>query len=328
MRQPRDLPIGRAAGRWSLASVTKPIVATAILRLHDLGVIGLDDPVSKFLSWFTPVSPAASPATITIRQLLSHSSGLAYSNIPPGASGGMSGPLLSLEENLRRIAKVPLAFAPGTGWEYGTSIDVLGAVLAAINGSNVEDALGKYVTGPLEMVDTHFYITDASRLAVPYADGRPPIRMGDPHPVIDDQGSTTVFSPGRIFNPAAFQSGGGGIAGKAADIMKLLEVYNGNRGMLKPETVSAALANQIGTLPRRESDAGKRFSLIGAVIEDAKAAKSPCPVGTVDWGGAWGHNWIVDPVNAITVVVCTNTTFEGCNGPFREDIRDAVYASL
>lgn len=313
---------------FRLASVTKPIVATAILRLHDLGVIGLDDPVSKFLPWFTPVSPDGSPATITIRQLLSHSSGLAYSNIPPGASGGMSGPLLSLEENLKRIAKVPLAFAPGTGWEYGTSIDVLGAVLAAINGSNVEDALGKYVTGPLEMVDTHFYITDASRLAVPYADGRPPIRMGDPHPVIDDQGSTTVFSPGRIFNPAAFQSGGGGIAGKAADIMSLLEVYNGNKGMLKPETVSTALANQIGKLPRRESDAGKRFSLIGAVIDDPKAAKSPCPVGTVDWGGAWGHNWIIDPVNAITVVACTNTTFEGCNGPFREDIRDAVYASL
>lgn len=314
---------------FRLASVTKPIVATAILRLVDLGVISLSDPVTKFLPWFTPKAPDGSFATITIRQLLSHTSGLAYANVPPGASGGLSGPVLSLEDNLRRIAEVPLAFAPGTGWAYGTSIDVLGAVLAALNGSSLEDALGKYVTGPLGMTDTHFYVTDASRLAVPYADGHPPIRMADdPYVLIGGDGSETKFSPGRIFNPAAFQSGGGGTAGKAADIMKLLEVYNGNQGMLKPETVTEALANQIGKLPRRESDAGKRFSLIGAVIEDAKAAKTPCPVGTVDWGGAWGHNWIVDPVNGITVVVCTNTTFEGCDGPFREDIRDAVYASL
>jgi hypothetical protein len=47
--------------------------------------------------------------------------------------------------------------------------------------------------------------------------------------------------------------------------------------------------------------------------------------GTVDWGGAWGHNWIIDPINHLTIVTCTNVAFEGCNGPFREDIRDAVY---
>ena len=89
----------------------------------------------------------------------------------------------------------------------------------------------------------------------------------------------------------------------------------------------AALANQIGTLPRRASDAGKRFSLLGAYLQDPAAAKNPCPAGTVDWGGAWGHNWVIDPINKITIVVCTNTTFEGCNGPFREEILDAIYAA-
>ena len=310
---------------FRLASVTKPIVATAILRLVDLGTIGLDDPVTKFLPWFTPVSPDGSPAVITIRQLLSHCSGLAYNRVPPEVSLGMAGPRLSLEESLRRIAGVRLAFAPGTGWEYGTSIDVLGGVLAASNGSSVEDVLGKHVTGPLGMVDTHFFVTDSSRLAVPYADGRPPVRMDDPHLVIDAKGSGTWFSPSRIFRPDAPQAGGAGAAGTAADILKLLEVYNGAPGLLTPETVTAALSNQIGRLPRHASDAGKRFGLIGAVIDDATAARSPCPAGTVDWGGAWGHNWIVDPVNGLTVVVCTNTTFEGCSGPFRDDIRDAVY---
>lgn len=300
---------------FRLASVTKPVITTAILRLVEHGVIRLDDPVTRFLPWFAPLNQDGSPGDIRIRHLLTHTSGLSYADLPPGLSAGSPGPLLSLNENVRSLAKVPLAFNPGTGWAYGTSFDVLGAVLAALNGSNVEDALSHHVSGPLGMTDTHFYVTDISRLAVPYADGRPPIRMNDPYTV---EGSNTTFSPSQILNPATPQSGGGGMAGTAADVMTMLEAYNGRPGLLQPETVKQALANQIGTLPLRESDAGQRFSFIGALIDNTTSA----------WGGAWGHNWFVDPVNGITVVVCTNTTFEGCNGPFREDIRDAVYAGL
>ena len=112
---------------------------------------------------------------------------------------------------------------------------------------------------------------------------------------------------------------------KALGQAPMLDPYNGWSALLEPATVAEALKNQIGDLPRRPSDAGKRFSLIGAVIADRAAARTPCPVGTVDWGGAWGHNWIVDPVNRLSIVVCTNTAFEGCNGPFRDEIRDAVY---
>ena len=311
---------------FRLASVTKPIVATAVLRLHDLGLLSLDDPVTRFLPWFTPPSPDGTQTDITIRQLLNHTSGLAYGNVPADVSPGLSGPILSLEENLKRLARHPLVFAPGTGWEYGMSIDVLGGVVAAINNSTLEAALDKYVTGPLGMVDTHFHVTDPARLAPPYADGNPPIRMAEPHVVVNPaDGSSTSFSAARIFETKAFQSGGAGAAGTAGDILKLLEIYNGFGSLLAPATIAEAIRNQIGTLPRRSQDAGKRFSLIGAVIDDPKAAASPCPVGTVDWGGVWGHNWIVDPINRITVMVCTNTTPEGCNGPFREDIRDAVY---
>lgn len=309
---------------FRLASVTKPIVATAIFRLVDLGLIGLNDKVTRYLPWFAPNNPDGSPADIRIRHLLSHTSGLAYDNVPDDASGGLSGPLNALDVTLRNIAREPLAFAPGTGWAYGTSIDVLGGVLAAINGSNVEDAVAKYVTGPLGMTDAHFYVTDAARLATPYADGNPPVRMSEPHTVIDDQDGRTVFTPSRIFNPAAPQNGGAGMAGTADDVLKMLEAYNGKPGHLEPSTVTAALSNQIGDLPRRDSDAGKRFSYLGAYLADPTAARNPCPAGTVDWGGAWGHNWVVDPVNKITIVVCTNTTFEGCNGLFRDDILKAA----
>ena len=78
------------------------------------------------------------------------------------------------------------------------------------------------------------------------------------------------------------------------------------------------MANQIGALARQD---GKRFGYLGAIT----VAKGAIPVGAVDWGGAWGHNWIVDPATGTVLVVCTNTLFEGCNGPFREEVAQAVF---
>ena len=138
-----DREAGRALNRdaiFRLASVTKTIVATAVLRMADLGLLRLDDPITKTLPWFTPSAPGGSTPEILIRHLLTHSSGITY-DVPPDVSPGLSGPVISLEENLRRLAKAPLAFTPGTGWAYGMGIDVLGGVIAAINGSSLEAAV-------------------------------------------------------------------------------------------------------------------------------------------------------------------------------------------
>lgn len=311
---------------WRLASVTKPIVATAALKMMEAGLLQLDDPVSKYLPYFTPPSPDGVVRPITLRQLFSHSSGLSYDAVPADVSPGMSGPFISMDENLRRLAKVPLVFAPGTGWVYGTSIDVLGGVIAAINGSTLEAVVQKYAAGPLGMVDWRFTPTDATRVTANYANGNPPqFPVTPPARITEDNLQGTNFHVDRIFRADAPQSGGGGSCGTADDVMRMLEVYNGSGTLLQPATIAEALKNQIGSLPRRESDAGKRFTLLGAIIDDPKAARSPCPVGTLDWGGAWGHNWIIDPINRLTILACTNVAPEGCNGPFREDIRDAVY---
>jgi CubicO group peptidase (beta-lactamase class C family) len=292
----------------------------------EAGLLGLDDPVTKYLPYFTPPSPDGTIRPISLRHLFSHSSGLCYETTPADVSPGMSGPFISLGENLRRLAKAPLLFAPGTGWAYGTSIDVLGGVLAAINRSTLEAAVNKYAAGPLGMVDWRFTPTDATRVTANYANGDPPTAPVTPPALItEDDLQGTIFYVDRIFRADAPQSGGAGSCGTADDVMKMLEVYNGHSTYLGPGTVAEALKNQIGSLPRRAGDAGKRFSLIGAVIDDPAAARSPCPAGTVDWGGAWGHNWIVDPTNRWTILTCTNVAPEGCNGPFREDIRDAVY---
>ena len=325
-----DREAGRELQRnaiWRLASVTKPIVVTAALKMMDEGLLQLDDPVTNYLPYFTPPSPDGVVRPITLRQLCSHSSGLSYEAVPDDVSPGMSGPFISLDENLRRLARAPLVFAPGTGWAYGTSIDVLGGVLAAINGCTLEAVVTKYAAGPLGMVDWRFTPTDATRVTANYSNGNPPTdAIVPPARITEDNLQGTNFHVDRIFRADAPQSGGGGSCGTADDVMKMLEVYNGSSTHLKPETVAEAFQNQIGDLPRRESDAGKRFSLLGALLDDPAAAHNPAPAGTLDWGGAWGHNWVIDPTNRLTILVCTNVSPEGVNGPFRADILDAVYS--
>jgi CubicO group peptidase (beta-lactamase class C family) len=106
--------------------------------------------------------------------------------------------------------------------------------------------------------------------------------------------------------------------------MRLMEAVRAG-DFLAETSRRAALTNQIDALQRRESDAGKRFGFLGAVTADPVAANTALPVGAVDWGGAWGHNWVIDPASGTSIVVCTNTAFEGCNGPFREEIIAAVF---
>lgn len=306
---------------FRLASCTKPIVSAAVLRMSDLGLLGLQDRVTKYLPWFTPKLADGTTPTITIHNLLTHTSGLTYT-VTDDISRGAGGPIITLEENLKRLAKMPLAFAPGTAWRYGMSIDVLGAIIATINGSDVEGAVLKYVAGPLGMPDTRFRLPDPARLTTPYGDGKPePIRLPEPH-WVHNNNSSEPFSPARAYNPDAPQSGGGGMVGTAGDFIKVLEALKGD--FLKPVTREAAFTNQIGNLPRE--DAGQRWGLFGSIIADPRAAGYSAPPGTMHWGGSWGNNWVLDRASGLTIVVFTNTMFEGCNGPFRDELREAVYA--
>jgi CubicO group peptidase (beta-lactamase class C family) len=313
---------------FRLASVTKPMVAAVALAQVERDLLGLDHAVSDYLPWFRPKLPDGTEPTIRISHLLTHTAGLGYTYpADPTITTGLANTDLTLEENLRRIAAQPLLFAPGTAWNYSVAIDVLGAVVAGIHGGTLGDALAHYVTEPLGMVDTGFTVTDRSRLAVPYHDAEPrPARMDDPYRLTYPDGVVKTFSPGRIFNPKAYQSGGSGAAGTAGDFFIFLEALRlGGSPILLPETVAQAVQNQIGDLPRGPNDAGQRFGFFGAVLVDPKAARSPQGVGTISWGGVYGHNWFVDPDAGLTVVSFTNTAVEGCDGPYRNDIRNAIY---
>src|SRR5262249_52444934 len=161
---------------------------------------------------------------ITLRHLLTHTSGLNYGFLQPpgseyhraGVSDGLDEPGRAMEDNLSRLASVPLMFRPGEGWQYSLSLDVLGAVIERVSGCSLPEAVKRLVTGPLEMKDSDFAAPDADRLAVAYADGHDkPVRMGDPHIVPFADGAGIRLAPSRIFDSSSYPSGGAGMIGSA-----------------------------------------------------------------------------------------------------------------
>lgn len=319
---------------FRLSSVSKPIVTAAAMRLIEEQKIKLDDPVTKYLPDFQPKLADGTTPTITIRQLLTHTAGLNYGFIEgetgpyhqAKVSDGLDQPGLSMEENLKRLASVPLIYKPGTNWKYSLSIDVLGAVLSKATGKPLPEIVAKYVTQPLQMHDTGFTTTAITRLATPYSyENFKPKRM-QPYtelPVLG--GSKIAFAPNRFADPNSYPSGGAGMLGTAPDFMRFLQaIANNGQPILTATTVQQMLKDQTNGLAQ-SYDLGWGFGFGGAILENTSLAKTPQSKGTMQWGGVYGHNWFYDPVKKITVVIFTNTALEGMFGQFPNDIRDAVY---
>ena len=318
---------------FRLASVTKPMVAVTALAMTERGLLSLDDPVTRFLPGFRPRLADRRCPAITIRQLLTHTSGLAYGTQEDddpyrraGVSDGSDQPGLSIEENLRRIGSVPLYSAPGQKWRYSVSLDVLGALIATVHGASLDAAVAEYVTEPLAMHDTAFTVREPARLAVPYGDAYPrAVRMTEPTVVGVDPATAFMFSPVRAFDDTSFQSGGSGMVGTATDFVRFLEVIRtGGAPLLRADTMTTAVTNQIDDR-RVDWLPGWGFGMLSAVLIDPAAAKSPQGRGTLAWGGTWGHWWFIDPTADLTVVSFTNTAVEGCLGSYPVDIRNAIY---
>lgn len=312
---------------FRLASVTKPIMSTTALVMMDKGLFGLDDKVRDILPWFEPRLPNGEIGDIRIKHLMTHTSGIDYvCETPDGEriNGGLQDTDRGFEENFVLMNKKPLVFAPGTGWTYSLGIDILTAVIEAVHGDSPQSAMRQYVADPLGMKDATFLLTSKERLAQPYGDAKPePERMGDFYTVTHDGVPMMSFGTTRIFNPKAFNSGGGGMAASADDVLRLLNSLIAKDSILKPETAKAALLNQIGEVDARP---GVKFGLVGSIIADQKAAKTNLPNGVVTWGGVYGHSWSLDPKTGTVAVSLTNTSIEGCDGAYPEQVWEAIYA--
>src|SRR5215470_412651 len=321
-----------------LASLTKPIVSTAAMILIERGQLALDDPVARWLPAFRPALPNGERPPITVRQLLTHTSGLNYGFLQAsgsdyhraGISDGLDEPGRSMEDNLARLASVPLMFRPGGGWQYSLSLDVLGAVIERVSGHTLPEAVKQLVTDPLGMKDTDFAVHDAERLAAAYADGpERPVRMGDPHTVPFADGAGIVFAPSRVFDSGSYPSGGTGMVGTAPEFLHFLETLrSGGGALVKIETAAAMMRNQVGDLPINARGPGWGFGFGAAVLEDKEQAGSPHSAGAWGWGGVYGHSWFIDPAQKLVALGLTNTAIEGMSGRFAIDLRTVVYRWL
>ena len=325
---------------FRLASMTKPVVSVATLALAEAGLLDLDDPVTAFLPDFSPTGPNGEEAVITIRHLLTHTSGLSYGFLQEGegvyrqagVSDGIDRLGISLDENLRRIATVPLRFAPGSAWHYSLATDVLGAVLSAATGESLPNIVADRVTRPLGMTDTAFVAATPARLATPYADapapGLAPVRMTDPFVLPQAEGGPLHFSPGRAMDASAYASGGAGMVGTIADYMRFLEAIRlGGAPVLSSAGAAAFVADAVPGLEIDLSGPGWGFGLGVGHLRDPSAAETPANAGSWVWGGVYGTSFWVDPVARLSAIALTNTTLEGCNGDFTRDIIKAAYAS-
>lgn len=333
-----DVDAGRAMTQDTIfraSSLTKPIVTAAVLALVEDGVIGLDDPVTRYLHDFQPRWDGQVP-TITLRQLMTHTAGLSYGFMQPvdgpylklGVSDGMDQPGLGFPEELKRITEAGLTFPPGAAWLYSVGMDVLGAAVEAATGKGLGLVVAERVTSKLGMADTAFAVTDRARLAVAYADGPPPKPMGATHTVPFAELSGIKFAPDRIFDTRSFPSGGAGMACTAPDFIAFLEAMRtGGGGVVSAEMTRDMMTNQTGTHLIVTSGPGVGFGFGGAVITDASIAASPLPTGAWLWGGVYGHSWFVDPASETTLVIMTNTSTEGMSGKLSQDLTAAVAAT-
>ena len=345
---------------FRLASSTKLIVSAAALALIERGQLSLDDEADRWLPYFRPRLANGRRPTITIRHLLTHTAGLSYAFLEPedrryqetGVAQGLAASEGSLEEHLRRLASVPLFYAPGTEWRYSLATDVLGAVVAKAADMPLGDALERWVTGPLGMSHTAFVAADRDRLSAAYVDAptanadlaagpdtAPCPRLvinsgaaGEARRMNDDAdvlplGTGATVSPRRAIDRNADPSGGGGLVGTAADYLRLLEaIRSGGRPLFSPRSAAALTSHCIGPLRAWTEGEGWGFGLGAAVLLDPITAGTPQGVGTWQWGGALGSHWFVDPTRELTVVVMTNTGLAGVIGPFPTALRDAIYA--
>lgn len=336
-----DREAGRPAREdtiYRMASLTKAITSATALALFDEGRLSLDDRVADWLPDFTPRLADGRRPDITVRQLLTHTSGLSYAALEPLESAyhreaipaGLHQDGETLDQVIRRIASVPLIYEPGTQWRYSVSTDVLGAVIARAAGVTLPEAVARHVTGPLGMTDTAFVVSDPARLSAAYKDGAGAAeRMRRDVDMIPFGDPGVAFSPARATDPGTWPSGGGGMSGTATDYVRFLEaIRTGGAPILSPASAKLFSTHQIGALRAWTEGEGWGHGLGAAVLLDPEAAGTRQSPGTWQWGGVLGAHWFVDPAKALTVVVLTNTSVAGVIGDFPGELRDAIYGTF
>ena len=257
---------------FRIASMSKPITSVAIMMLYEDGKLALDDPASKYIPAFKsqrvlvstePLRTVNAKSEITIRQLLTHTSGLGYTSSPDVGPlyidaelpSGLCTTSVSLEQYVDRLAKIPLAFQPGERFLYGASTDVLGRIVEVVSGVPFDTFLQDRIFRRLKMVDTSFKVPPAKRdrLVAAYVSTKQGLRKINGSEFIDYEeiGGITRISADYPINPdhKCF-FGGGGLCSTASDYLRFCQMLaNGGKlgdvRLLEQQTVQLMVQNHI-----------------------------------------------------------------------------------
>ncbi len=311
---------------FRIASQTKAITSTAVMMLWEEGKFQLDDPISKYIPEFkdqkvltrfkySDTSFVAEPVKqeITIRHLLTHTSGLGYGVIDgderfkmlyhkAGITDLYSTMPVTIKESVLKLAKLPLHHHPGEKYVYSEGLDVLGYFIEIMSGMPFDKFLKDRIFDPLGMTDTWFYLPNNlhSRLVpVQY----PKDGQWKNYP-------TTFYDPDYPKKGAkTFFSGGAGLSSTAEDYATFLQMYlnkgklNGHR-LLSRTTVQIILSNQIGDLWGDENFYGLAFGLTG---NKGAAKGGNASEGSFWWGGYFNTNYFADPKEDIIGIIMKQT---------------------
>jgi CubicO group peptidase (beta-lactamase class C family) len=301
---------------FRIYSMSKPITGVAMMLLFEEGKWQLNDPVAKYIPEFAGLKVYGTDAAnnvvmkdqvhpVTMRELMSHSGGFTYgffSNTPVDKLQREANVLdldSTLDDFIKRVAKIPLNAQPGTEWHYSISVDIQGYIVQKLSGMPFEEFLEKRIFKPLGMNDTAFYVPKEklNRFAEFYS--------------YDKDGKLLALGPKDGLNhdfsaKPTFASGGGGLVSTATDYMRFCQMLlNGGEldglRLLSPKTVELMHTNMLApglTVFGQTSGFGLDF----AIYTDPVAAGGYYGKDTFYWGGAAGTWFWIDPVNDLIVV--------------------------
>lgn len=342
---------------FRIASQSKAITSLAVMMLWEQCKFLLDDPVSMYIPAFKnpkvldhyntndgTYTTKDATREITVRDLLRHTSGIAYSalfsdptmwhiyekaDIPSGIGTSKS----TIKEKMELLATMPLQHHPGEQFTYGLNIDLLGYLIEIWSGSPLDVFLQENVLTPLAMHDTHFYIPEEKqqRLVGLYEINAADKLVKVDHPIYEGVDANFPKIKGT------YHAGGAGLSATTADMANFYSlflnngIFNGKR-LLAGKTVELMLRNQLGDqvtiAPNPPLAENLQFSLAGfSVVTPKNAYLSPQSIGSFGWGGAFNtHGW-ADPQEGVIALLFTQEYLSPWF-TIGEEFQTAVYQAL
>ena len=322
------------------ASQTKALASVGLMKLYERGRFMLDEPVSKYIPEFrnprvlVKINPADSscetrPAKseITIRQLLSHTSGIPYGNavyIKARIPGVNSLEPIKIGDVVKKIATLPLDHDPGERFTYGLNTDVAGYLIEVLSGQPLDEYLRNELFIPLEMNDTYFYLPaeKESRLVTLYANDS----VNGPLYVSKNIANQTY----PVAGAKTYLSGGAGASGTIQDYANFCKMllnggsFNGKQ-ILGRKTIDLMITNQIG-----ENEVWTRqhkFGLGFETVTEKSLTRHPGSLNAFGWGGMYSTDYIIDPKEDMIILIYTNV-HPFSNTYINQQFRNLVYSAL